>query len=686
MAQEKPPVIVGPPAFEIPLEQGRPFIEIKPTWQDDWEVDPSLIPLSASVMAAASGIGSMKFQRKYGATKRVYDDDFEDSESIDLTRYWIRIKFAYAQGDEVIWVGRVSSEIREFEGGDTSHDGEDIAAGGQVWVAYGPMDLLRRIEVSKTWWWVEFDEEEQEAYDREGDLRILGTLEPVNIRDRQGMLVGNRSEKKHDKAYMFGGTDEWSRLDFVEYVLDRHANINQDAGTNPQWTIAGQTDALEHMIDQIDLRGSASVLEILRTIISPKINMDFWVDYTDDGFEIVVFALSDTSYGFGGFNFPKNTDKIRMNVSDTIDLDRPTITKTHDHVFGKIRVLGDQIVIVTSLRGAEAPGVGEEATLVEKWDVGLEIDYENAVGAKDFSTEQQDAARQRDRYRTVYQRFGMPEGTGIPAPALDRWGNITQEDQEYQETVRETLPYTVLLEGYDYSEDPPTNENPENAFPDFLPPQVWIEEDLLEIYEGSETIPVQELVALEQDWGVFLQMEINHLIAKGHFSAVADTALDPYYDYETLIATIAVRSRQRLVIEYQTYPDDDFEDYSVHEIVNSEAQLWVLAPHTVVGIGTDPDTGEKGVPIDSGPKWRVLRNDAEQLYPTMAAAMSRYIDARSVANIPSRLLLPWGGLLGKILMEVEDEGDIAEIRAPVTNVTWSFGTGGGTTLFAGHAQ
>lgn len=672
--------IVGPPEIEIPFEQARPIIERKAVWEDEWKVDPTLVPISADIASASAGIGAMHMRREYGAVKRVYQDDFGDSESIDIDRHWVRLRFSYQDGDDVVWVGRVSTEIREIEGGETSHDSDEIPAGGQVWAAYGPLDQLRKISVSRSWWW-----HEDEDMENGGELRIMGWIPAMNIRDHQGMLYGNRSEEKHNKAFMFGGTRQWTRKTFIEHLLDRHANINQGAGTNPQWSLGGQTDALEQLFDQIDFGDRMSLLDMLQTLIAPTIGLDFRVDPTDDGFEIVVFALSDYTYGFNGAAVPKNPDQIRVDVSDTNSYRRPTINLSNDHKHTKIRIIGARIIIVKSLRGPEAPKVGDGVSLVGKWDATLETQYESGAGAKDFSTEQLDAARMRDKYRMVYQRFGAPEEYGIPAPSLDAYGEITGGDQEYQTTVRNTMRETKLIEGYDYTQDPPVDNNPDDTLPDFLPPQVWLKDPLLDIYESSEAIPVQELVPLEHDWGVFLQMELNHLIAKNHFTAVNDSGLDPYYDYDTMIATIAVESDQRLQIEWQLYPDDDLEDYSIHEIEMPEAQMWVLAPDTVVEIGTD-EYGNKGVPIDSGPKWRVLRSDVDQMNYMMAAEIARYHTARALARIPCRLLLPWQNNIGKILMQVEDKGDLQELRAPVTRVEWTFGDEFGTTMYAGFAQ
>lgn len=671
--------IVGPPEIAIPFEQARPIIERKAVWEDEWKIDPTLIPISADVTSASAGIGTMQMRRDYGAIKRVYQDDFEDSESIDIDRHWVRMRFSYQEGDDVVWTGRISTEIREIEGGETSHDSDEIPAGGQVWIAYGPLDQLRKISVSRSWWWVE-----DEDLDEGGELRILGWMPAMNIRDHQGMLYGNRSEERHNKAFMFGGTRQWTRKEFVEHLLDRHVNINQGAGTNPQWTLGGQTGALDQLFDQIDFGDRMGLLDMLQTLISPTIGLDFKVDPTDDGFEIVVFALSDYAYGFNGAAVPKNPDHIRMDVSDTNSYRRPTINMSNDHKYTKIRIIGARIIVVTSLRGSEAPSAATGTSLVEKWEGQLEEDYKDAIGAKDYSTEQLDAARMRDKYRMVYQRFGAPEGYGIPAPSLDAYGEITGGDQEYQTTVRSTLRETKLIEGFDYTQDPPVDGNPDDAYPDFLPPQVWIKDPLLDIYEGSEAIPVQELTPLEQDWGVFVDTEINHLLALNHWSGALDTGLDPYYDYDTMIATIAVETDQRLQIEWQLYPDDDLEDYSIHEIEMPEAQMWVLAPETVLEIGTDGD--DKGVPLESGALWRVLRSDVEQMNYVMAAEIARYHTARALARIPCRLLLPWQNNIGKILMEVEDEGDLQELRAPITRIEWTFGDQFGTTMYAGYAQ
>jgi hypothetical protein len=116
----------------------------------------------------------------------------------------------------------------------------------------------------------------------------------------------------------------------------------------------------------------------------------------------------------------------------------------------------------------------------------------------------------------------------------------------------------------------------------------------------------------DTDWGVFLQATPNHLLALNHWSGATDSGTDPLYDYSKLIATIALETDQRLELTYEL-PEGDG---STMDIVARDAELWVLAPNTVVGVTPG------GVLKVSPPYAWTIRNDAERLSFVMAGAIA----------------------------------------------------------------
>jgi hypothetical protein len=198
---------------------------------------------------------------------------------------------------------------------------------------------------------------------------------------------------------------------------------------------------------------------------------------------------------------------------------------------------------------------------------------------------------------------------------------------------------------------------------------------------------------LIDDWGVGLQVDPNYQLARNHFDVETDKGNvefdrrdddgedvgEEQYDYDTLVATIAIESDQRLRLRHElisgTAPLGEEITIEV-----PDAELWVLSKNTVVGI--DPATG--GLQVNDIP--RVLRNDIERLGQVMAGAIARYKMQRTRAEIRYKGFWPISGLLGKILDVIEEEDDTEFVDAPVSSIEWIGGAEPMTVLRAGMAR
>jgi len=633
--------VIGPETISLPLVVSTPIIETKENWTDEWQIRPDLQFSSASLPSAAHDLAALTFVSRYGRTKEIQESSFSTKEPLSLSGYWVRLKLSGSQGLQETWIGRVYNESRYLFGSSPARSGL------QQWVAYGPLRELQRKYISRSYWKKQLSNEKD-----------IGWVPDFNARDKRRLLVGNRTSAKSGGSYLFGGTDKWTRRDMLEYVLVRFADESGSSG--PSWTLAGQLDILEDSTDTVAMKDVQTVAEALRRIIPTSLGVDYTIQRTETGFEVFVYALTAEETSFNGATLPKNPDTVRLKrTSDAIDVERSHIVRSNDNKFSKIRILGRRIVVCHTRRFSND-------TLAPKWTSAVETEYKDGTGNPADAGSVHDAARRRDKFRPVYQLFGAPNVDWIWPPEIDANGSPTGAvNPNYQMSVRETLRAIPLREGYDYSSDPPADSNPSGHEPDLVPVQVWLYDKTNARYVTAEEAGIGVSVT-RFDWGVFLSASPNHKLALNHWSGANDTASDPKYDYEKIVVTMAAECDQRLALEYELADGDG----SVLELLDEAAELWYLEADTVVGVD------KKGNLEMSGPEGRVLRNDAQRLAGLMAGAIARYAASRARAEIHIRGLLPYGDLVGRILTVIEDAGDIEDIGAPITEVSWSVGKDG----------
>lgn len=656
--------IISPETVAYPVQFLAPLAQIKRLWTEDWELAPELEVVRYMSASAGQDLGTAMLRRRYGAIRHPWEAGYEARADRDLSGWWIRIVQPTDQGLLPQWVGRIAGGGRDVYGADNTPSGlQEMAAYEMLW-------WLRKIAISRSYW---IEEGASEPVN-------LAWCPSINVRDGRGLLVGNRSSRRYDPnipgdpnkgSYLFGGTGTWTRYDALEYVVRWFLDRSSLGG--PAWSIGGQVDILKGMTDSIRFGISQTAADVLREIIPLALGIDYKIVPTEEGFEISVFALSAIPRAFAGASMPANPDTVRIRAAASVDNVTTIVARSDDHRYDRIRVMGRRIVVATTLWGDEA--AGGSPSLVAKWSSALESAYKAGTGTPSDPPEDHDEARRGERYRPVYQLFGAPAGwlhhDAAAAPLLDWDGQMvaySRDDEEthadYQNQVRETLSWLPLKEGFDYSTDPPTDRNPSDYVPDLLPAAVWVYDPQSKRYVSAEEAGIAVHV-LHNDWGVFLQAQPNHLLALNHFGGAAASEVDPKYDWEHMVATIALETDQRLQL-IQELPDAT-GDGSTLDLVVEDAECWVLSHGTVVG------TDAQGQLLKSGDSQRVLRNDASRLAAVMAGAIARYYDARARAEIVVRRHLPWSGLIGQVLTVVDEGGTTHEIQAPITMIDWVVG-------------
>lgn len=711
-----PGVIISSGIAPGAIAEAKPYlIEAKAAWPDDWESRPDWLLESAADHAGHQDIGRMHFAVPYGKVRNHHaGPDVEPAirPRIDAVGQYVRLRIV-GDGNQLVtvWQGRVMAEATALGG--TFNDGfsNNVNTGTQTFVAYAGLELLRRMQISESKWLLDTEK------------KTLGVLQPMNRRDENGLLVGNRSEDPFDDTtdfpnseptYIHGdGGFTWSRLDYLDYLMWHFVN----APDLPRWRITGQIEYLFQMRDAVTWGPARSIYDMVLTLISPEMGVDFVVRPSDAGFDIEVFALIGEDVSFAGVSVPRNPNTATAQAHLDIGLEYPTIVRTIEHRHERIRIIGRPIVVCFSLYGPRAGVAGADPqadgndlpvehrrdSLVAKWTEDMESAYKFGTGTESDSAEAHDASREADALETVYQLLGAPADwdfhdtellIGIdPASGLitGRLGDERFPTEGQQRFVRQTLTWLPIREGVDYTLEEPEALHPEDLTADLRRPTVWVwdetEGDGGQRYVRAEERGVSVHVS-KTDWGVFLQAKPNHKLALNSWADAYDSNTEPEIDWRKCIATIAIELDHRLQLFWAS--TDENVDFSIRTIYVDDAEFWYLGPGTMVGV--DQETGARAhAPDTDGDggfrRGIVLRNDFSRLGQVMAGAIARYRGERARAELPYHGLLPFTGLIGYILSAVQLAGDTAHIASAITSVEYRISGGRPMTIVrAGHAQ
>lgn len=656
--------IVGEGSGPYPSVFGTPVIELQQKWGGGWEYEPELELVSCGLAAGGLRAETCEVMHRYGNTKLPFDSSFSARTSWDLSGWWMRMSIMGEHGPEPQFIGKIESHAKMLMGS------ESHPSGDQHWIAAGGLRILERMMVS-------------EAIFNSGTATQsrVGWIPPMNARDRRNLLVGNKNTQTNDDGMggtstitAYGGTGIWTHKEYIEYLLTYFVNPN----SGPSFVLSGQVDILAKLQTTIRFPQSVSVAQMLRDLIPAKYGIDFQVFPNGDaGYQIAVFALSAQPVTFAGQTMPANSYTVRLDRLGQPDLMETHVVEADERRVDKIEVKGRRIVVCGSLLGPSGSYPG--TSLVPKWSAALETAYLNADGtltggsSDDNDVEAADSIRRREKFRPVYQHFGAPLDWDMDG---GRWSVKCDYDGslitgQYQKNVRETLPDIPLQQGFDYSVDPPVDNTDGVPQPETQPPLAWILDEQGILNDKPRYVACHlngmHVSRLYQDWGIQLDASPNHRLAYNHLTTdQLDTSelQDPDFDYETIVATIAIESDHRLGLSYLVPDKLSAGDGSVMTIIDESAECWVLLPGTIVGVDKNGDLQT------SGGKQRVLRNDIDRLGLLMAGAVSRYAYERTRAHIAFKGFVPWGQFLGAILDVVQQGDDSQRVGAIITSVEW----------------
>lgn len=658
------PTIVSS-AGSVPIEVPFPMLSVGAGPFTSGGADPTLQLVTAVASTAWNGLPRLEFKRPFGKVMQPWETDFvQPVPPLDLVGQWVTLRFLGPGGSSsVLWHGKITSESKDIHG----YSSATGPTGEQHWTAYGAFQLLLKSSITSAKWLV-------------GSTLLGGDVaRSFNLKDSRGMVVGNRSTAEYEGSYVFGGTDTWTRLQAINYLLTWHTGANFGGES---WSVTGDTSILSASTGVVEVMEGDSTGEVLRSIISPQFGIDFHIIRAAASFELRVFSLAAESSTYLGVSLPRNARRATIAAGSRVEFVRTRVARAVDQQYSKIVVRGARVIACFTLRVSDG-------TLVKKWSDADEATYLAGNGTPGDAPWIHDRARQDPSLAGVFTQFGAPDDFRMnevaAAAAFDADGNLSGVyGDNHQNTRRSTLPFIPLRENVDYRPAVPVDTTPGAHTSDFTRPMVWIKEPYLDPALGlgaSEYTRVEALgysvVPSNTDWGFRLVANPPHEIALNHFAGAAGTMAMPLYDWSTLVATIAVELDTRLTLT-QTRATGDGDGTSM-EIDVPGAELWILAPGTVVGTHTGTHNLVQRAAVLE------LRGDRDSLSGIMAAAQARYFGERYRADVAIRGLHPWSVLLGDIVAAIQQGGTSAQIGAPVTSVVYTGGRDPETIVRAGYS-
>jgi len=656
------PVTIGQTAADTsPRRRYAPYVELRQLWEDPWVPDPSIGVVRCITEAAGQGIGQAELIRRYGAAVHdPHQSALEARTPIDRSGWWVRIMLAGESGTAQIWIGKIATERRDIQGSGAA------ATGIQAWIAYEPAYVLQKVHIARSIWLVG------------GVEKTIGWLPSINARGEGAWFTGNRSAAMSGLSYVYGGTERWTWLQYIEYLLARFIDENEYDG--PPWSVAGQTAPVAAMEGTIGFGDVATVYDMIRELIPRWLGLDFKINYTGLGFEIEVFALSDREYTFGGATLPRNPNTTTIEPESFTEAPHITIVRSLENQYDRIRLIGRRIVVCCTLD----PMVSYE--LKQKWTDALRAAYWAGTGTPGDDAAKHDLARTAERLAPVFQLFGADVDWhlkyGLAAPLLDAEGHRIDGSADFQTRVRSTLSWSPLQMAYKYEGESILNENPAEHDADFLPGAVWVYDTELARWIAAEAAGIAVFVA-RNDWGVMLSATPNHLMALGDWAVgAAPTAVEPKYNWlQGMLATIAFETDQRLELRHELTSGEspNGETLTVEE---PDGQVWIVVQGTVIGVKEDGTLRRTTREI-------ILRNDAGRLAIKMAGLIARYYAERVRCDITVKGLGHYSELVGQVLTVVEAGLDTQFVGAAITSVEYVTGLLGGeqqTIVRAGYAR
>jgi len=356
-------------------------VKVRQSWTDSWQQVPYLIPIK-SEDSSISGQNKATLLWQYGSRQQHDSTSFSTETPQDLAGYFCKITLLYSGGQERdAWFGVIDDDQFRMTG--------NIAprTGSQVLTAYGLDHMLDRNPIISAY-----------VLDNAVEKQI-GHVPLFNERQRRGAaLLGNRSTARGDGgngSFLFGDTNEWSNLDVVEYLLERHVLGELT------FKVKGQTELLSS-IKAVNRLEGLTIRQALDHLIDRKRGIGWTIRVTGSIAEVFVFSAFGDDVSIGADTISGNPDKINLVISGRKDIDDVVLNLTNSPRYDAISATGQRIKSACTLSVFNG-------TLERAWTDAEEDAYlaEDVAAPSDKS--KSDLARKADKHERVFQTFRAPE-------------------------------------------------------------------------------------------------------------------------------------------------------------------------------------------------------------------------------------------------------------------------------------
>jgi len=660
------------PAAQSVLSPKLTYVETKEKWTDDWIAQPYLTAISATDTLEPT-VPVATFTYQYGNIHREDAAAFEQADPIDLDGHFVRIMLVNDDGPSMLWCGRIERIDYAPHGGTTK-------SGDATMTAYGLSHLLDKVTIhdahvyeNATNWTID---------------RVPVVNEPLEHGPSNG---GNRSTYSvfGDGYYAFSSDGAvWSHLDVARYVLYHH-QVRIDLA----FVLHGDPDVLTaldqiHTVQRIE---GLTIRQVLNKLISRRRGLAWKIETNGVSGEIdvrVVSCLAEPIALGNGETLPANSTIHDIALDQEILCTQPQISIAHAHEYRTIRVVGEPIKVMATLQ--RSTGLGND------FEAGWSTTEEAAYLAADT------LERKHHRYDRVFTTFRIPtnwdwtvtQPGGATFNILPELNNLGTPDLEGS-TVKgwspfaRLLPWLPIVEGVDYSINPPTDRNPTGSQPTYRrpfalvldeceddggePANKYYRADRLDPdrFEGINSAPLQ---MLDRELGFRLCFNPQHRLAYQHWGGAADSDIDASdpssaFDWEQMLVTVCFETDRRLAVHETLLQNTESLDELT--IDARGAEQWLAIPGTVIG------TDASGLPLriaNANAGANALRDDSARLRIILALATAWYQRDRVSMSLPHNGIQPTM-VAGSILHDASSTWHRAPVKALVTKINFDFRRG-----------
>ncbi len=609
------------PATPAILDRQHLIVQVKKKWTDAWKPVP-YISFEGCEDHVAPSVGNCTLIWRWGQIKREDAVSFTVASPQDLTDWFVQISQVVASESlsmvpttVPVWTGVIQPSTHQLLG-----DGSIATGADQVMTAYSVIHLLDRVALDKSW------------------ALPVGSSKPVAIdtmpmvNDKVGggydISIGNRSSNKYPseyggESYVFSEDgNAFTVYDYIEYLIVRFPPGGPIHGDIPI-SLSGQTEALQVITMPKVAQHWGTLKDALDDLISARRGLGYVARVTDvtneeggitgTGLSVHVFSTAAKPINIAGTMIPANGEQQVFEPGTRKDIQTINLTMDPIAQYERLIVRGKPILSCFTL-------ALPHETLLKSW---LDDD-EDTYLAGDATT------RASDALRHVYRLFA-------PRSTWDWWVGSAQHRNanpgcNANGVVTDLLRGPSRRWGYRFERFIPiAKAGSVLTQAELSEPLAWMQSQQNgKFYQTDSPPDDQDLPACSirvSSTGLAFELATDpaHLIAYGHTDGAATLDQEPQVNYETMFATLAARTDQRLQVTsvlLQSFTTTRPGRTKTIDVPDAEA--WYIVPGTVIGMENGSLKQHDG---------GMVRDDSPILRATAAIARAWYGTPRSTAEI-----------------------------------------------------